>query len=115
MTKQEALTKVVLHARAQGVAAVGSNGNCVYWDVKGRRCFMGCLLTEEKARTATALGADVGDVAEGLGLDDLFASDLVQIHDNKLPELWESELGGVAEKWGLSMPGQAPTSAPNAG
>lgn len=107
MTKQEALTKVVLHAREQGVAAVGSDGNCVYLDAKGRRCFMGCLLTERAARTATEVGPDVQDLAERLGLDKGFADDLVQIHDNKLPELWEGELSIIATRWGLSMPEQA--------
>ena len=50
MTKQEALTRVVLHARAQRRHARGPNMDCRYWMPDGRRCFLGCLLTEEEAR-----------------------------------------------------------------
>lgn len=104
MTNQEALTKVVLHARAQGERALDSCDQCVYRTASGRRCFLGCLLTEEEANKATEACTVTEDVIEYLGLEQSFAGALMWIHDRSSPESWERELGKEATKWGLSMP-----------
>lgn len=115
MTNQEALTKVVLHARQQDSRAVGTDGYCTYWAADGKRCFLGCLLTEEAAGAAVEAGTDITDVAESLGLERDFGADLVWVHDREPPDCWEDKLRSMATQWKLVMPGQGMARAPNAG
>ena len=104
MTNQEALTKVVLHSRAQGERAVDESGKCQFLTLDGKRCFLGCLMSEREANSATDLGEGELDVAHELGLEDDFAIALVKVHDNSAPRNWEAALGYVAKQWGLEMP-----------
>lgn len=104
MTHQEALTKVVLHARKQRERAVCEDGLCTYWNAQGRRCFLGCLLTEEDAQAEAENGTGTDDLLGYLGLELTFGGQLIRVHDREPPESWESELANVATKWGLEMP-----------
>lgn len=106
MTNQEALTKVVAHAKAQKEPARGDDGMCRYWLPDGRRCFLGALLSEKEAMTATHLGVAAGAVADELGLDVDFAVALVEVHDKQDPEDWERKLERLATWWDLRMPGE---------
>lgn len=105
MTNQEALTTVVLHARAQGERAVDESGRCQFLLPDGKRCFLGCLMSEKDAGTASEFGVGELDVAQELGLEDDFGIALVKVHDNSAPRNWEAALGYVAKQWGLEMPG----------
>lgn len=110
MTKQEALTRVVLHARRQGERALGAKGYCVLWNAEGKRCFLGCLLTEKDAMTAAEVGTATTDVVEHLGLEGDFAEALVKVHDQVEPRIWEMELRRLANRSGLEMPQLADTA-----
>ena len=47
MNQQEVFDKVVRHLLKQGERAISDNGRCAYNDSHGRKCAVGCLITDE--------------------------------------------------------------------
>lgn len=116
MSNQETFDLVVAHARKQGCKAevvLDRNGGteCLYRGPGGTRCFVGCLIPDnryEEDMEGDAVGSDehsfgpVAQLMESLGHDVKLLEVCQEIHDNDDVENWEGRFESLAESFGLN-------------
>lgn len=107
LTAQQIFDKVATHLHKQNAQARSSQHGCAYRAPDGRRCAVGCLLTDDEYDRGME-GARVPWLIEHGGIPrrlrphaDLLTS-LQNVHDNYLPEAWPGALRDRANTHGLS-------------
>lgn len=106
---------VVAHLREQGERSANTDGFCFYRDGAGRKCAIGCLITDEDYRPALETRSASNIMTEErlryLGRYLLLLPTLQRIHDDVLS--WDSagfspsgerRLQYWAGEWGLTYP-----------
>jgi hypothetical protein len=107
---QEIFDYVVDHLRRQGVAALNLGEECVYRNLKGQTCAVGCLIPDELYNEDLeeqgvitnyfwkAIGLDKPKNTEKLTL----LQDLQLAHDAGVPN-WDKNLRNVADQYKLNF------------
>ncbi len=104
MTQQQAFTKIVTHLRAQNAQSRAGDGVCAYRGKNGRSCAAGCLISDD----------EYDPYMEQQPVSELFDTfpyqtrrvilAMQRIHDDTLPEVWESQFEVAARLYKLELP-----------
>ena len=109
MTRQQIFTKVKRHLLKQNSKCIGHRGDCLYLDPStGRKCAVGCLIPKRLYRTSFEChGVDeVFDNSPALrkhiGAKNIpLLEELQDLHDQRQPSEWKTQLHELAIKWRL--------------
>ncbi len=105
MNNQEAFERVTRHllTQMQRSVGVGIQGGCWYRSPTGLKCAVGCLIDDDKYSSdmegvwVSKLMADFGkQVSNLVGVEPYLLTELQDIHDRKVPQMWRTclyELG----------------------
>lgn len=127
MNKQEIFNKVWAHAQKQE-PALNIDGECCYRTVDGRRCFIGCLIPDDKytpqienitpsnlmrfdaLADVIKTGKDIlrrifNEIGIATDSDNLvFLQSLQRVHDMNNKINWDNELRNIAKTYKLTVP-----------
>lgn len=110
MNKQEIFDKVIQHARTQNKTAINKQNECVYRTKNGLKCFIGCLIPDDKYEPFME-GITISSILilDAIGIPNnqrtkqnlSFLRQLQIIHDGCPVDKWEEELQSFAKQYDL--------------
>lgn len=112
-TAQQLFDTVVNHLRQQNSRSTNGDDACLYRDLQGRKCALGCLIPDENylpdMESKTLSGLLRGDLLPISLRDELtthlrLLSELQNTHDYVDVQFWEERFQNVAKDFGLEYP-----------
>lgn len=117
MSLQSVFDRVVIHSRAQPRQATSADSDlCLYRAPNGDKCFVGCLIPDERYSNSME-GMSLGGSSDSGRLMKIVFGDvewdptmvvlltqLQSIHDRYRPEKWPALLQKTADNFGLTVP-----------
>lgn len=110
-TEQQVFDQIVTHLRKQGVQSKTESG-CCYRDGNGRMCAAGCLISDEEYtpsmdQASGGIGSNWPNLIRRGEVPDAhrkLIKAMQDLHDDRLPEKWESGFVFVASNFDLVVP-----------
>ena len=110
MGQQETFDKVVNQLRRQNVKALGNYGLCVYRSSNGRKCAVGCLISDDRYSPSlegqsleVEFANELKAILEEEGHDLNLVRQLQAIHDRVFIHHWEAEFAKLAARNRLEL------------
>lgn len=115
MNPQEIFNTVVNHLRNQNSKALNEEGSCCYRGCDGKKCAIGCLITDEEYSQCFE-GVSAQNLLQVQNIPDSLKvklsnhhkllQNLQNIHDSYPVQAWESQFKRIAQLYSLNLPGE---------